>query len=477
MSNPCSADTDGDGVEDGYEYQSAIDLNDDEYQQPNQILAYPHKMPYPNPGFADADDRLRRRLADARARSTSCGSTRTSVAHDRDAHARAAVATPTACSTRVRTVATAARTTAAACRARAVRRTTTSSEFLDWADGDGYRTVYLQHAARPCTIVGHAPRRSRLDGRTTCATSTSTGCRRRDEFDYFDLDGDGWLSDDERDEDADGLTNYDETHGRMTPGVLAAATDSESRYPSTYAGTKLDDADTDGDGVRDGADDQDHDDLPNMMELSRFAASQLLERHRHGKRCTIDPHASRTTSRPRTRSSTIRPWTHVRPGEPVQPVPAVHATRGPARSYVESAATGAPFDGSPNWYSPRTRRSTVIRCTRGPLDPSGPRSFSGALRLGAAAHEVAEPGVAVGHIDADVAAGGGERGGVGGADAEQQLAPGAREVGGGAGRAVRGRGSRGRGRAGGVEAAGEGGVRGVGRARPRAARRARRRRP
>ena len=33
------------------------------------------------------------------------------------------------------------------------------------------------------------------------------------------------------------------------------------------------DADTDGDSVRDGADDQDHDDIPNVMELSRNAAT------------------------------------------------------------------------------------------------------------------------------------------------------------------------------------------------------------
>ena len=47
--DPCRADTDGDGVADGYEYQSARDLNDDEYQQPNAFLPYPGKRPYPNP--------------------------------------------------------------------------------------------------------------------------------------------------------------------------------------------------------------------------------------------------------------------------------------------------------------------------------------------------------------------------------------------------------------------------------------------
>ena len=37
----CKADTDGDGVEDGYEYQSARDLNDDEYQTPERVHPVP----------------------------------------------------------------------------------------------------------------------------------------------------------------------------------------------------------------------------------------------------------------------------------------------------------------------------------------------------------------------------------------------------------------------------------------------------
>ena len=51
----CRADTDGDGVEDGYEYQSALDLNDDRYQgEPSLVQPYPVKRPYPNPLFKDA---------------------------------------------------------------------------------------------------------------------------------------------------------------------------------------------------------------------------------------------------------------------------------------------------------------------------------------------------------------------------------------------------------------------------------------
>jgi hypothetical protein len=43
--NPCAADSDGDGVADGFEYQSALDLNN----TVGQALPYPGKRPYPNP--------------------------------------------------------------------------------------------------------------------------------------------------------------------------------------------------------------------------------------------------------------------------------------------------------------------------------------------------------------------------------------------------------------------------------------------
>jgi hypothetical protein len=44
--DPCLADTDGDSVEDGYEYQSAVDLN---HYPSTPPLPYPGKRPYPNP--------------------------------------------------------------------------------------------------------------------------------------------------------------------------------------------------------------------------------------------------------------------------------------------------------------------------------------------------------------------------------------------------------------------------------------------
>src|SRR3954451_3972076 len=53
--DPCVGDTDGDGVEDGFEYKSAVDLNNDDYQDPNYVIPFPTRTPYPNPLFKDAD--------------------------------------------------------------------------------------------------------------------------------------------------------------------------------------------------------------------------------------------------------------------------------------------------------------------------------------------------------------------------------------------------------------------------------------
>jgi hypothetical protein len=90
----------------------------------------------------------------------------------------------------------------------------------------------------------------------------------------LDLNGDGCLSDDERDEDGDLLTNFDEIAGRMSGAAWWASTyEGEGTYPDasggSIAGTDWLDPDTDGDTVVDGLDDQDHDDLLNIEELTR----------------------------------------------------------------------------------------------------------------------------------------------------------------------------------------------------------------
>ena len=83
----------------------------------------------------------------------------------------------------------------------------------------------------------------------------------------------------------------------MTAGWWAACYSSEGAYPITYAGTSAYDADSDGDGILDGADDQDLDDVPNIMELSRNMAGNAPIQA--GLRCHAAPASAWTWRRPR----------------------------------------------------------------------------------------------------------------------------------------------------------------------------------
>jgi hypothetical protein len=112
------------------------------------------------------------------------------------------------------------------------------------------------------------------DGNVTTSPAGDVQHNQKDSEQYYwDYDHNNKVSDDERDEDGDGLTNFDETHGRMTPGYWKSCYADEQPYPVPYAGTSATDSDSDGDGLLDGADDQDNDGVPNVMELSRNMAS------------------------------------------------------------------------------------------------------------------------------------------------------------------------------------------------------------
>jgi thrombospondin type 3 repeat protein len=95
----------------------------------------------------------------------------------------------------------------------------------------------------------------------------------------LDLNGNGVLTDDERDSDrcdpkgikGDGLGNWVEAHGPMTPGWWTAIVKNEKPYAlSRFAATDWLDADTDGDGLMDGSDDVDHDGWSNRSEVARY---------------------------------------------------------------------------------------------------------------------------------------------------------------------------------------------------------------
>ena len=90
----------------------------------------------------------------------------------------------------------------------------------------------------------------------------------------IDRDGDGCLTDDERDEDNDFLTNTEELANALSSiSWWTAVYDTENPFRIAYTGTNWLDGDTDGDGVVDGIDDQDHDDFWNVEEIERGSAS------------------------------------------------------------------------------------------------------------------------------------------------------------------------------------------------------------
>jgi hypothetical protein len=187
--DPCNKDTDGDGVSDGYEYHSALDLN-------GNAVPYPAARPYPNALFPDA-----------------------TIDYDGDG-------------------------------------LTLQDEYSLWVKFGGSKLPLNYSDGKQTTVPTPAP--------SDPLTAWS-----------LDQNGDGMLNDGERDADGDGLSNWDESHGRMTPGWWASTFDGnnggpkETPYPVHFAGTDMTNPDTDGDGIPDGLDDNDFDGYSNMFELRR----------------------------------------------------------------------------------------------------------------------------------------------------------------------------------------------------------------
>ena len=154
-------------------------------------------------------------------------------------------------------------------------------QFLDWTSANGYRNVYITTGRTYNAPVGA------INGTYEIRDVDLSGALEPDETNPADYDGNDYVGDNERDEDADGLSNYVELSGAARADYWAACYKLEVPYTITYAGTRADDADSDGDGVRDGADDQDHDGVPNLMELSRMAASDEDDRE-GGRDCMVD---------------------------------------------------------------------------------------------------------------------------------------------------------------------------------------------
>ena len=332
--DPCKVDTDGDGIEDGFEYRSAIDLNDDEMQDPNSSLPYPGKRPYPNP--LDPSDGNLDYDGDVLTQAEEQKLWRYAISEGRATRILDPLYYSDGEQYSIKTIGSGGRRQPALAAVGYERQT----NFLNWASANGYRTVMLSD---DLPWWDHGATRnpySLLDiNRNGVESTTVLPGYRVAETTYYDLRPDGYLSDNERDEDADGLTNFDETHGRMTRVYWDSCYLIEKPFDLPFAEPDVLDPDTDGDGVRDGADDQDHDDVPNMMEVSRQAASGLYD----GKRDCLP--ADGLPSPPATNHPTA--YGRVNPFNPC--LPAFWSRTCTLHPGFENAP--APFDDSLDWAS------------------------------------------------------------------------------------------------------------------------------
>jgi IPT/TIG domain/Bacterial TSP3 repeat len=257
--DPCKYDTDGDGISDGYEYQAALDLNRTG-NSGNIPWPYPGKRPYPNP--LDPSD----------ANTDFDGDSLTLTEEYQASFAWKLGIDPGHI---LQTFLPYAPNP----------NPYNGVMVVAYSDGDqttnpgpsGNPIGDPTGPAAPTDPAGQATYDvngdGAIDGNDTWGFLDENGNgvydAGTDVPSWFNYTGQSFLSDDEKDIDGDGLSNYDEAHGPLSSPNWWLTNDlskNDGTYPLPYAGTNWLDRDTDGDGLPDGADDQDHDGYTNIEE-------------------------------------------------------------------------------------------------------------------------------------------------------------------------------------------------------------------
>jgi IPT/TIG domain/Bacterial TSP3 repeat len=259
--DPCKYDTDGDGISDGYEYQAALDLNRTGNASPGNIpWPYPGKRPYPNPlDPSDADIDFDGDVLTLKEEYTGSFAWKLGI----DPGHVLQTFLPYA------------------------PNPNPQNNVMVVAYSDGDQTTNPQPSgnlvADPTGPPAPCPPSATTDqsgydvngngsvgdsGDVLSYQSTALGGYVGTSTPLGWMNQDGcFLSDDEKDIDGDGLSNYTEAHGPlMGQSWWTTFVPKAGIFPVSYAATDWLDRDTDGDGIPDGADDQDHDGYTNIQE-------------------------------------------------------------------------------------------------------------------------------------------------------------------------------------------------------------------
>ncbi len=213
--DPCLRDTDLDGAEDGFEVQSALDVN------PNAVPST-HQRPFPNALFSDGGQ-------DYDGDGLSNAEESTAWAHPAGGSGGG------------------------------LGSYSSSPKAPVFGGPFGGQTYFGNHVWPP----------TYSDGKQQ---SVNTGAGSAEYRSYLDLDGDGRLTDDERDVDGDGLRNIDEIRLMMYQGHYPPGDTCGYEYkpvlPRSFQQVDWLNSDSDGDGIWDGNDDQDTDGVSNADEVA-----------------------------------------------------------------------------------------------------------------------------------------------------------------------------------------------------------------